>query len=47
MPRAGLFMKLEAKKLLFDVITACQDIAEFTALQELGVEAIERQRVGS
>jgi uncharacterized protein with HEPN domain len=31
MPRAGLFMKLEAKKLLFDVITACQDIAEFTA----------------
>jgi uncharacterized protein with HEPN domain len=31
MPRASLFMKLEAKKLLFDVITACRDIEEFTA----------------
>ena len=31
MPRASLFMKLEAKKLLFDVITACQHIQKFTA----------------
>jgi len=31
MRRASLFMKLEAKKLLFDVITACRDFEDFTA----------------
>jgi hypothetical protein len=31
MPRASLFMKLEAKKLFFDVIKACRDFEEFTA----------------
>ena len=30
MLRASLFMKLETKKLLFDVIKACNDIQEFT-----------------
>ena len=29
-------MKLEAKKLLFDVITACRDIEQFTAGKTLG-----------
>jgi uncharacterized protein with HEPN domain len=31
MPRASLFMKLKAKKLLFDVVTGCRDIEEFAA----------------
>jgi uncharacterized protein with HEPN domain len=29
-------MKLEAKKLLFDVVTACRDIEQFTAGKTLG-----------
>ena len=31
MPHASSFMKLEAKKLLFDLITACRDVEQFTA----------------
>ena len=31
MPRAGSSMKLEAKKLLFDVIKACCEVEAFTA----------------
>ena len=30
MPRADSSMKLEAKKLLFDVIKACDDVEQFT-----------------
>ncbi len=30
MPRAGSSMKLEAKKFLFDVIKACDDVEQFT-----------------
>jgi uncharacterized protein with HEPN domain len=35
-PHVNSFMKLEAKKLLFDVITACRDIEQFTAGKTLG-----------
>jgi hypothetical protein len=31
MPHVGSFMRLETKKLLFDVIAACRDVEQFTA----------------
>jgi uncharacterized protein with HEPN domain len=36
MRRASLSMRLEAKKLLFDVVTACGDIECFTAGKRIG-----------